>query len=1365
MLSTISLRQVSAAILFGIVLPIFFSKAIAASVQVSVDWPRYSSENKVEIYDQNGTLVATICDDTLGSIEGVGQCYSSLSLSTDYQNTFNFNFTDGNDYRFVLFDGLSDGWDGGDNITVTVDGYEVYNGNGNGATTSGETFYFDVANTPAVAPTGSDLTTVIDFAGQINHVVTGGTFRTADNDTDACSITASSSAALSGIPVGATIEGAYLYWSGSGRYNDNTVTLDGALVTADTSFQDTSGERYFFGGIKDVTSTVASKGNGTYTVAGLNIASHDHGEPEDGTEDYCDTQTVLGAWSLVVVYEDTSLEATNVRIFNGFAGDNDASNSYTLTGFRANASSGAKATFLAWEGDETISGVSDNGFTESLYFNGNQLSDGLNPATNIYNSTINSIGTSTAYGVDADTFDASSYVSQGDTSATVRVDAGQDYVILSAVVIQVGTNILEGRVFEDINYGGGVGRNFVDANGAGVEGATVEIYNNAGTLVDTTTTDSDGEYQFPGINNGSYQIRVVNSSVRSTRSGGAACVTCLPIQTFRVEQSGASLVDITNEIGGAAPNEVDAAANGGSDTLAGLTAAAGISIQTISPASITNSAKSGIDFGFNFDTIVNTNSSGQGSLAQFIVNSNALGNTGLDQEANSVFDPAAGDETSIFMIPSASLTSGIANISLSAQMVAITDANTHIDGRTQTANIGDTNTGTFGGGLNAGISATTLTSYNQPEVQIDGNATGEIFRAQANGTTIRNLAIFDGSFGVLSSAGSNSNPVTITENLIGVDADGSLQARLDRGIRTSSGYIDILNNYIAYTGTAGTSVAGGTETLVQGNHFDFNGNGTCADSIALESGNGITVQQNYLDRTAALGIDGSGFSGGALITENTITRSGQNGGDCSGAVEEAGIRLYGNGSTISSNIVHTNAGDGIVIAGGSTSGNLISQNSTYANGGLGIDLDAGTSGNLVGDGITVNDLNDVDSGANGLLNFPVFEEAIIDGTDLVVSGWSRPGAVLELFITDIGEGTASAGDNSFGLSQDYGEGQTYLVTLTEGSGQDSDSSSLAYSDVDGNADDTNRFEFRIAAPAGVSIGSNLTATATISNSTSEFGIFKVSRGVDFGDAPDASYATLFASDGARHGISSGIYLGASTPDAETDGQPNANADGDDIDANGDDEDGVTLPATLVAGDTSNITVVASVSGYLNGWIDLNADGDFIDTGEQIFTDQAVSSGSNNLNVLIPQSVVLGNSYARFRFSKQAGIANTPAGFAINGEVEDYLVVLGGLADLEVTKNDSSTEYIPGQSSTYTIVITNNGPSNVNGVQINDNLPNGVTLSGAWSCSATAGSSCSLATGGSAGDSSVSLTADILDGGEITLSIPVTYSSTTSDYNP
>src|SRR4029077_19953034 len=45
-----------------------------------------------------------------------------------------------------------------------------------------------------------------------------------------------------------------------------------------------------------------------------------------------------------------------------------------------------------------------------------------------------------------------------------------------------------------------------------------------------------------------------------------------------------------------------------------------------------------------------------------------------------------------------------------------------------------------------------------------------------------------------------------------------------------------------------------------------------------------------------------------------------------------------------------------------------------------------------------------------------------------------------------------------------------------------------------------------------------------------------------------------------------------------------------------------------------------------------------------------------------------------------------------------------VADLSVTKTDGSATYLPGGRTTYTIVVTNNGPSFVTGATVIDALP-------------------------------------------------------------
>jgi len=118
---------------------------------------------------------------------------------------------------------------------------------------------------------------------------------------------------------------------------------------------------------------------------------------------------------------------------------------------------------------------------------------------------------------------------------------------------------------------------------------------------------------------------------------------------------------------------------------------------------------------------------------------------------------------------------------------------------------------------------------------------------------------------------------------------------------------------------------------------------------------------------------------------------------------------------------------------------------------------------------------------------------------------------------------------------------------------------------------------------------------------------------------------------------------------------------------------------------------------------------------------------------------------------------------VDGASYSQICVTPPTADLSITKDDGSLTYTPGGTGTYTIVVTNNGPDDVTAATIADNLPDGVTLSGAWTCAASAGSSCSAASGGSVGGSAVNLTADILNGGTVTVTVPVSYSSNMGDY--
>ncbi|HEX5164748.1 MAG TPA: GEVED domain-containing protein [Thermomicrobiales bacterium] len=182
----------------------------------------------------------------------------------------------------------------------------------------------------------------------------------------------------------------------------------------------------------------------------------------------------------------------------------------------------------------------------------------------------------------------------------------------------------------------------------------------------------------------------------------------------------------------------------------------------------------------------------------------------------------------------------------------------------------------------------------------------------------------------------------------------------------------------------------------------------------------------------------------------------------------------------------------------------------------------------------------------------------------------------------------------------------------------------------------------------------------------DFGIFWIGQGpdhiegvhgrlyqnlFDLGDAADPAYPTLLSSNGARHLPWSDLYLGSSV-DVEVEGQPTADATGDDLDVNGDDEDGVVLPIVMIPGMAATATVTASVAGKLDAWIDFNQNGVF-EPAERIASSLDVVAGENAVTLVVPPAALPGTSTARFRISTVGGLA--PDGVAVDGEVEDHRV--------------------------------------------------------------------------------------------------------------
>jgi hypothetical protein len=316
------------------------------------------------------------------------------------------------------------------------------------------------------------------------------------------------------------------------------------------------------------------------------------------------------------------------------------------------------------------------------------------------------------------------------------------------VVAMLGAGVAHGAtftgtIFEDTNYGGGAGRDLAASGGTVLANVRVELYRvSSGAFIASTLTNASGVYSVTsGNTSAAMRVRVVNGTVRSARPGGAACTTCVPVQTFRTDASGGAAVDVTDRVGGEVPGTSDAVVNPGTSNYSTLTAGGRVpqSITTAAPSG-NNVTVSGIDFGFNFDTVVNTRDAAncaatnssypcQGALRQFLINANAIGGEGgLVQSGSGQIEGVnsflpSGAESSIFMIPAAQLTGGVAVITLAAALPAISGASTRLDATTQSVNIGNTNAGTLGTGGTVGVDAIFLPTFPRPEVQLSAGNT------------------------------------------------------------------------------------------------------------------------------------------------------------------------------------------------------------------------------------------------------------------------------------------------------------------------------------------------------------------------------------------------------------------------------------------------------------------------------------------------------------------------------------------------------------------------------------------------------------------------------------------------------------------
>lgn len=157
-----------------------------------------------------------------------------------------------------------------------------------------------------------------------------------------------------------------------------------------------------------------------------------------------------------------------------------------------------------------------------------------------------------------------------------------------------------------------------------------------------------------------------------------------------------------------------------------------------------------------------------------------------------------------------------------------------------------------------------------------------------------------------------------------------------------------------------------------------------------------------------------------------------------------------------------------------------------------------------------------------------------------------------------------------------------------------------------------------------------------------------------------------------------------------------------------------------------------------------------------------ANGMGNINALIDLAVggtATLTASGSISPSATGQLANTarvvpPAGLVELNPADNQATDTDNLtprAALSLSKTDGKDTIFPGQATSYSIIVFNNGPSTVNGIRVQDAFPAQLT-SLSWTCSATAGSSCA-ATGVQTGN--INHQVNLNPGGSATFTVNAT----------
>jgi uncharacterized repeat protein (TIGR01451 family) len=223
----------------------------------------------------------------------------------------------------------------------------------------------------------------------------------------------------------------YFQVPGGGSYNK---------LKADLLVDNTAPYNRTYHCYKDVTAMVKAAGPGIYTTGNVVAATGGNNQ--------------FAGWTLVVLYSDASKSLKNLTIFRGLAGVSGTSSvQFGISGFftpPAPAPVNVKLGFVAYDGDRAVPNAYNSGLAgDSLKFNGVAVSNGKNPQSDIFNSTITNDNAeyvrTPAYtntlGYDADLITLANgsyaYLGNSASSATLRMSSGGETILTDIVTTAI----------------------------------------------------------------------------------------------------------------------------------------------------------------------------------------------------------------------------------------------------------------------------------------------------------------------------------------------------------------------------------------------------------------------------------------------------------------------------------------------------------------------------------------------------------------------------------------------------------------------------------------------------------------------------------------------------------------------------------------------------------------------------------------------------------------------------------------------------------------------------------------------------------------------------------------------------------------